>query len=81
MSPCWKVSRKAATASIIVLKVGMTTGLGVDLKIIHSPTRNSTVDVEVTGLREPEAVELRHGHAHNKARSPSIRADNSSKQR
>jgi FKBP-type peptidyl-prolyl cis-trans isomerase SlyD len=49
---------------VTVLKVGMT---AVDVDLNHPLAgQKLTFDVEVTDVREPEAVELQHGHAHGK---------------
>lgn len=47
---------------VTVLKVGMT---AVDVDLNHPLAgQKLKFDVEVTDVREPEAVELQHGHAH-----------------
>lgn len=49
---------------VTVIKVGMT---AVDVDLNHPLAgQKLTFDVEVTGIREPEPVELQHGHAHGK---------------
>lgn len=47
---------------VTVVKVGMT---AIDVDLNHPLAGQTlTFDVEVIGVREPEPVELQHGHAH-----------------
>ncbi|WP_257387660.1 FKBP-type peptidyl-prolyl cis-trans isomerase [Tahibacter caeni] len=47
---------------VTVLKVGMT---AIDVDLNHPLAgQKLTFDVELTGVRDPEPVELQHGHAH-----------------